>query len=150
MEHYEPKIIEDNRTPDGKRGHVLMTFALEIKPCSICGRLIFNAPIDTSLYNRRQFPSYLKINAAAQVKAAGLVPAGYNPGDNYDAVCKICESEGRVEFTCFCCGEKRKSSLFHDVEYSEPFCKVCYESKSAKEWNEAVERASELHKYDYD
>ena len=145
MEAYTPQVLEDNRTPDGKHGRVLMTFALEVEPCPICGRLMMSE-VDGL------FPKYLRINQRAQKQAAGVVGVGLQiPGNNvlYTHACEVCSQEGRITFTCALCQQQRSSAELHDVHYGEPVCEICFATRTAKDWEAMLDQLERNHQYDY-
>jgi hypothetical protein len=147
LKSFTPQIISDNRTHDGRHGSVYMTFALEMYPCNICGRIIYPYS-KTESYWTNLFPRDFRVSADAQRLAAGLVLRGFVPYSDTVTICEVCVSEGRGEFTCFLCNEKRSIDLFHSMENQEPFCEICYKNRTAKEWLEGVRKAEEKHQWD--
>lgn len=116
---------------------------------------LFALPLERCGFCRKQMLSPMKgfhlsstMNQEAQMRAAGLVYRGDSNVTSFD-VCEECVAAGKVAFNCIFCGEYRKSDLYHDSEYGEPICKICYESLTAKEWDEKMEALHEAHRYDY-
>lgn len=69
---------------------------------------------------------------------------------NGEVICEQCAAEGKAGFTCGVCGEERTSDQEHDTFYEEYRCIVCYETKTAKEWEALEDSIREAHRYDYD
>lgn len=107
--------------------------------CSICGRPIAN----------KRDLEYIQRWYGKQMKLLGAVPFGMEtPGKEGEMVCMECRRQGRVTFKCVLCGEERPATLLKEEHSRGCLCQVCYESKSAKEWEETVDRLLDEGRYD--
>ena len=97
------------------------------------------------------FPMYIKIDQKAQMKEAGLVYQTSIFVDD-EPICEECEKLGKADFECAIC-EKRHTTdkIEESIGYPPEFlCKNCYETVSAKEWNEKYDELLKDHRYDFE
>jgi hypothetical protein len=67
-------------------------------------------------------------------------------------ICKDCEKSGKADFLCVMC-ESRKHTGKIKESFGDPpeyLCIDCYETATAKKWEEAVEELNQIHRYDFD
>jgi hypothetical protein len=134
---YVPQMIEDHRTDEGEGGFVLMSFAMQVRPCHVCSRLVM--PVKDPYIER-------------QAEAVGLVKyGGRHPENSALPVCADCLAQDKVKFTCWLCKQDRPSSHIQESIGDPPdlLCRDCFETVSAKVWDEATDKLTEEHRYDY-
>jgi len=143
MTAFKPQIIEDKRE---SHGYAFVTFALQIRSCPICDRLMMYPKV------RGLFPGVAFMQQKDQMKALDIVGVGEAiPGDTWGRhACEICTAEGKVFFECFICKEQRPANERHKDVYHEAVCNTCYETIPAKQWDEIMDEIDADHKYDYD
>lgn len=117
-------------------------FALPVSRCSFCKT--YTLPKIKGFYENGSSA----MSQAEQMKAAGMRYRGSNFITS-DIVCEQCVADGKIHFKCAFCEETRNSELYHDAEYGDPICKICYETLTAKEWDEKMKELHEIHRYDY-
>lgn len=120
-------------------------FALKCNPCGCC-----NKPMIPDI-DSRLFPTWIKINQNSQLERSEINVASKSNKDNKQ-ICKVCEAEGRSSFICSLCNMNRKSDL-KEFTVGDPescLCKVCYDTVTAKEWENKKEELFQKHRYDYD
>jgi hypothetical protein len=146
-DEYTPVILVENSRS------ARVTFALELDKCPSCQRLMmrpFPTP-DSQRWDRYPFPREWRNNLDAQMKRAGLVYWGAW-SRKYDArICEVCTASGLDIFICALCGQERGIDQIKE-QFGDPpeyLCQVCYETRPAKEWHEAIERLEEEHRYDF-
>lgn len=135
-DEWTPKIVGDGKYPYG-------LFMLQIYRCEICNRLCMHSPVGA-------FPSYNRNNQEAQMKRAGIVALGYS-GTEQEPVCAVCVSENKITITCAICNETRSANDVEERVGSPPefLCKFCYETVSAKAWQDKMDELRDSHQWDY-
>ncbi len=137
MENYIPKIHENGR---------YVEILIEAEKCVCCEKIM----IAKSTNHNSIFPKFWRINQESQMKAAGIVYKTHSTIDGY-SICIECEQAGKSSFLCALCNE-RKSSDKRKEAIGDPadfLCKDCFETKSAKVWEEKYDELIEEHKYDF-
>lgn len=116
------------------------------KPCLYCKRLM----LDPTL-NRMPSSFGYTDSLENQMKAQGLVFIGaIVPGTDHDeAACGDCVKAGKLSFTCAICKQTRTSDFLHEDNYAEPECTVCYETMSAKAWEDYHDEQRERNRWYY-
>ncbi len=125
-----------------------VTFLVEYSKCHTCSK-------DMIIRNKNNvlpFPAWYKIDIDAQMKKGGFVAqSGKRIDENEDQyICVNCAKNIKTYFLCSLC-EKRKSTDRIEEGIGAPseyLCKDCYETVSAKVWNEKLDLLEEDHKYD--
>lgn len=120
-------------------------FKLHIIICPKCKKKMIDASY-MGLYN--SFPVYIKFKLETQLSEKDMVIRSETK-EGYHYLCKNCE--GNMEFKCVGCKETR---LKKDIKYKygDPpdfLCNTCYNTKSAKEWDDLVSGIAEEHRWDY-
>ena len=136
----------DNYTPQ-KNVDNTITFALNLGYCKKCGRNMVVKPREA--YG--VFPHYYANNFEAQAKRANLVIQSTIKVDGC-YICIECEKMGKADFECYLC-KKRKSTKLIQERFGDPaeyLCFECYETVSAKIWEETVDKLYDIHKYDFE
>jgi hypothetical protein len=123
------------------------TFEVQPHKCPICNKWMM-----TIIERDSPFPAYWEDNQAAQMKRAGIVPVGAFSIIHDGYICAECVEADRGTFTCALCGEERSIRLAHKnhLYRDEALCVVCYDTRPAKEWVEAVSALDERHRWDYE
>ena len=136
---YTPTLLDDRRG----------LLVVNLSKCPTCGRWM----LDNSAKNTREvFPTAMGDTLADQLKRADWrFTSGTTVGED-DVICEQCASEGRGSFTCQLCGQVRESSLVEERIGDPPefLCKICYETSSAKAWNEKQDELYKAHRYDFE
>ena len=137
MENYTPKLHENGR---------YVEILLETNECPCCKkRMLKELPYDSN------FPHYHKINQKSQMESIGLVSKSNVMVDN-TYICVECRDAGKVNFLCELCGE-RKASNKEKISIGYPpvfLCSDCYETVSAKVWDNKIEELNNEHQYDFE
>ena len=127
-------------------------FYLKITECPNCKRKMIDADYN-ALYSA--FPFWEKMNFEAQRLRKGFAIRSNQSFDD-DKMCGshywCIDCKDKIEFKCFNCKEMR---LKKDMEYryGDPpdfLCKFCYETVSAKDWNELIKAIEDNHRWEYD
>jgi len=86
-----------------------------------------------------------------QLQRAGWRKRVYVGGD-HEYLCAACVARGEGGFTCALCGQKRqlRESYRSFGGPPEHLCVTCYETVSAKVWEQTIEQLREAHRYDYE
>jgi hypothetical protein len=137
---YTPQVI------DGK--YVL--FAAQGRECPICKKIMIKK-LQRYYFENSFFPAWVEMNQDAQMKRAGLVYVGGAKVDD-EYICEECEKAGKADFKCELCGERHPTSEIQE-RFGDPadfLCKSCYETTTAKVWEEKCDELQEEHKYDYE
>ena len=118
-----------------------MMFDLQTKKCPYCGK---------QMMGRSNLFSSLK-DQETQMKKLGVVFISDATKDN-QYICVECKEKGIASFICALCGERRS---YEDMQESfgdppEYLCKHCYNTVSAKVWDDKVADLSDIHKYDFE
>ena len=138
-----PTLIELDGTTYG-----LMVVGL--KACPKCQRYMVAAYIPKGMWHS-VFPLFYKINFPEQVRRAGWVIESDVQVDN-KYICKDCEKAGLADFECSLCRQRKPTSKIEE-RFGDPpdfLCSDCYESVTAKVWDDAVKDLREEHRYDYE
>lgn len=140
MDKFVPKIIEEG-------SHVYLEMLLEGEKCHLCKKIMIAV---VSPYRPKIFPAYMKLNQKAQMETIGLVFTSSCLVDDH-AICHECVEAGKADFLCVLCGERKPSNQVQESigDPAEFLCTGCYNTKSAKEWDEKVDELQEEHKYDF-
>jgi len=151
IEEFVPKIIEESQDNlDGHRkAYALML--VELDECPICKKMMLYVPEYRTL-GPSTFPIWNKVNIQTQLEKAGWVFMSREEQDG-KKICKGCSKEGKTTFLCAFCGKRKPTSKIEERiggPGAEYLCTDCYETKSAKEWHDKVEKLTEVHRYDYE
>lgn len=136
----------DNYTPTLYRtdsGFFYAEMLIELEICPICGKPM--------ILKRHGFPLYYKINQDAQMKNAEIQYISKSKYNNKYICCECAES-GKSKFTCYICKTDKPSDKLHS-SFGDPadhLCTDCYETVSAKRWNEIEDNLIEEHRYDFE
>lgn len=116
---------------------------IEGKKCKICGKIMIEK--SDSL-----FPKYNKINQEAQMKKVDL--AFFSKTKVDDAyICCECEKSGKADFLCQLCNKRKPTSKIKEsfgIYDTDFLCTECFETKTAKDWEEKCDKLYKEHKYD--
>lgn len=137
---YKPKII-DNR---------YAAFLVELKKCSICSCFMVVKP-SQQFYEKNTFPIYHKLDFKTQADRAHLHIVSNIKIDN-EFICIKCAKDGKATFLCALCN-KRKSSNKEKEIFGDPpevLCIDCYETVSAKIWDDKCKILNAQHRYDFE
>lgn len=121
-----------------------MKFDLYVPKCPCCGKhMMKKAPSGL-------FPCSIFDNQEAQMKDLGVVFESPMYLDD-DKICAECAEQGKASFHCALCGVLKPSSKLQYSVGSPPeyLCEDCYETVSAKVWQEKVDELDDAHKWDY-
>ena len=141
IEEYCPKVLED--------GYAEMLVKLE--KCPICDTNMLAPHDERCSYERSLFHLYWRIDFKHQLKNAGWhLMSDIKVDDKY--ICQDCASAGKANFLCALCGERKPTDKKRDSFGDPPdhLCIDCYESATAKVWNDKVEELEELHRWDFE
>lgn len=96
------------------------------------------------------FPQYFKEDQHSQCRKHGIEFTSKSKIDD-DYICETCEKAGKAKFRCSLCGEIRESDKIQITigDPAEYLCKKCYETVSAKNWEEKNDELEKKHRYDY-
>ena len=136
VEEYVPKIYGDR----------YVEMLLEGTKCFSCGKMMLRKP------HNDNFPIYIHANQKSQMKRAGLVFISHSKIEEHP-ICIECEKEGKASFKCSLCNTEKPSNKLKEsfgIIATDYLCIDCYESVSAKVWEEKNEEFQEVHKYDYE
>ena len=126
------------------------TFLVDIKKCSICNNLMVVKP-SQRYFEKNTFPIYYELDFTAQAKRANLhFVSNIKVNDEY--ICIECAKGGKATFLCVLCNT-RKSSNKEKETFGDPpevLCTDCYETVSAKIWDDKCEQLSAQHRYDFE
>jgi hypothetical protein len=137
IDEFIPKKIEGTN-------YALMLVQTSI--CPICGKTMIKAEKERGL-----FPSYIRHDQETQMKRAGFVFRGNTLVDD-ESICTECEKAGKANFLCQLCNE-RKPTNKQQESFGWPsvfLCSDCYETVSAKAWEEKCDKLREEHRYDFE
>jgi len=137
---YTPQII------DGK----YILFAAHGRECPICKKLMVKKLTKYYLENSF-FPAWMEMSQDAQMKRAGIVYVGSARVDD-EYICIECEEAGKTDFKCELCGERKPTEKIQEM-FGGPadfLCKDCYETATAKAWDEKCDQLQDKHKYDFE
>lgn len=125
----------------------IVLFALQMEQCPVCN--VYMLP--EGEYSRL-FPLRADMGLRAQLARAHWQPRSTVYDDTRETyICQRCAKEGKLTFTCALCNEVRQSneSQLARGMPAEHLCKSCYATVPAKQWDEAVARLEERHKFDH-
>ena len=128
-----PVVIDGNFK---KGGTIIAAISVEFQRCWLCDKPII--------------PQYVYwFVGQMQVSTLGLVKEGFQD-DNGHRCCIECKQNGKHTFECALCHELRQ---FSEVQYEvgdprEYLCKICYNTQSAKVWEEKKTELYESHRWD--
>lgn len=123
----------------------LAYFMLRVKTCAACDT--------TMVYGSDSFPNQDTSSLMAQLEranwefASGIV-SDFHGGE----LCETCANQGKAQFKCWLC-EQAYPYVEAQERIGDPpdiLCKHCYETESAKEWEEAKEAIYRRHRYEHD
>lgn len=123
--------------------NVLLEVSLE--PCVYCRRLMvaeawtkYGSPFAHTLPGQMEKNNWTTRGASI-------------PGTERDEyACVDCVAAGKVKFTCAICEQERTSEFLHEEHYDEAECTICYETISAKIWEEWHDEQSQRKRYHYE
>jgi len=138
IEDYKPKIIKNDHA-------VYLEMLIEANKCHTCEKIMLPK------IPRGLFPNYRHVNQDAQMKVSGLVYSTYTEVDGR-RICEECKNSGKISILCALCNERKPSdkeqeSFGYPAEY---LCKDCYETVTAKVWEDKCEDLSSSHRYDFE
>lgn len=135
MENYTPKIH--------KHGQVEML--IQGEECYLCKRVMIPKD-DCDL-----FPRYFKVSQEAQMKNAGIVFKSIVKVDDM-SICQVCADEGKADFFCALCKDRKSTDKIEKSIGDPPefLCKDCYNTTTAKIWDNALKELEMKHRYDYE
>lgn len=140
----EPGAPQSQPTPYG-------LVAVPLENCPICQALM--APPGgayASPFERRHETSYeAQVSRARWEIVANVRTLGGKK------ICRACAKADKGLFRCDLCEKERPTSQvkerYGDPEYREEYlCTPCFETVTAKVWNEKCDELRESHRYDYD
>lgn len=137
---YTPQIING--------GYVL--FAAQASECPLCKKLMVKR-VGKYRFESSFFSSWINMDQDAQMKNAGLVYLS-DVKVNDEHICEECEKSGKATFKCQLCGEDKPTNMIQEsFGYPADFlCSDCYETVSAKTWNEKCDQLEAWHSNDFD
>jgi len=138
-------LLKDSEdfTPSFVTGSDYLAYFVEaVRPCAACNTFMYDG-----------FPKYNKMTLEKQLERAGWrrksgVTSGiHNNGD----LCQACADAGIAKFKCELCGESRPYSEEKERVGDPPdfLCKACFETVTAKEWDDKVNELELSHQWDY-
>lgn len=128
---------------------VYIEMCLEGKLCPVCNKPMLNK--HNFNYGDNIFPNYYIQHQKAQMERCGIEFISSAVVDN-ERICEACAAQGKACFKCHYCNAMLSSELI-EKSFGEPaeyLCKNCYETLSAKKWDEAVKQLEDDHEYDYE
>jgi len=137
--------LQDYYQPPGhKDGYVAML--VKAQPCPSCDKTMVHPP-----HRRKPFPVFFQLTFEKQLADMGLVIQSQYLRDA-EYICTECAEAGKAGFTCALCEEWRSNGTAKESygDPSEHLCTPCFETVSAKIWQEAKDRLYEEHKYDFE
>lgn len=135
LEKYVPEVVDDS--------HAKMI--VRLSKCKTCGHFMVAKPGRT-----HTFPQYHALQFEAQAKRAGFkIQSHVKVDDNY--ICFYCLVNDQAKFLCSLCRQRKASSKeqYHYGDPAEFLCTDCYDTVSAKVWEEAVKQIEHDHQYDF-
>lgn len=134
MEFKLPMVIEC----DGNRRIVV---SMPLKTCDIC-----KSDMVSTFYGNRSIPYEI----SQQIKSIGVKFGSQIRNHENREVCSECVENITVK--CYNCLEVRKVSEIQE-RFGDPadcLCKYCFETVTAKRWEELCDHLEDEHRYDYD
>ena len=122
------------------------TFLLTLKRCGTCNRDMVIKPTPNTA-----FPLYWDNDFDSQAKRAGFVQRSrVKVDDRY--ICIECVEAGKASFKCELCKDRKPSNKEKGIFGDPPefLCMDCYETVSAKVWNEKEDELLKTHRYDFE
>ncbi len=141
---YTPKFIDsENRYAE---------MLVEVHVCPLCHKCMMPR-IEGSyrVSERNIFPHYREIDYETQLKRAGwLLMSDVKVDDKY--ICLDCERTGKADFLCALCGQRKPTSKKREAFGDPPeyLCDDCYETVSAKAWDEKQMELYAAHRWDFE
>lgn len=132
-----------------------VTIAVGLSTCPCCKSPMIEAPLKALNSVASVVGSGLKDGGnsiAAQCLRGGLVVRSNSTNTENEKICENCANAGESSFICAMCKEKRASSE-KEESFGDPpefLCKVCYATKSAKDWDDIIKKLSDRHRWDFD
>ena len=132
--------------------------SIPLRTCPCCqSRMLDLSPYVLKLLAQAedQRGSYFKEKdnrISAQLERAGVVPSSDVLDTNDQPVCEACVKAGRVTFICFGCKRENPVNLIHFTQPGDPcesVCIPCYESHTAKVWDQIIKDLAEKHRWDF-
>ena len=137
---YQPKVIDDHGN------EVFASIVVELNKCGVCNR-----PMFPSTWKGRYGFLARSWEIDKLMQSAGFVwdsnvdsPLGHN-------ICTECAADGKGSFICSLCGQERRADQVKEnygYPVSDYLCTVCYETQSAKLWDEWDHKLHKAHQYD--
>lgn len=135
---YTPTIIHENN------GDVYLTVMIQGARCQGCSLVMIQD------WKSDAIPVYWKASLSEQAKRASVVFRSYTHDASGKELCKAC-APTKGGFVCAMCNQRQRGDL-SKVSFGDPaehMCLVCYETRSAKEWDELAHRLLVKHQYDF-
>ena len=131
-------------TPQKWRDCIL--FAFRLTKCGICEKDMVTLPSNKN----NICPNWTQNSFDDQARRAGLVIKSTIIVDSH-YICCDCEKAGLADFKCCLCKKRKPTSKIKEIfgDPEEFLCFDCYETVTAKIWEEEKERLIDEHRYDY-
>ena len=122
-------------------------FELKVIICPKCNKKMIDAEY-WKLFS--VFPIYHKKALKIQLSKRNMVVRSEIKNNDYAYVCKTCI--GLAEFKCYSCKEQRliKNKKYTHGDPPDHLCKECFNTKTAKEWEDLEDEIVEKHQWDYE
>jgi hypothetical protein len=139
----KPQLVSESEELAIGTVHVLL------HKCSTCGRWMLNKSAERA--NNVFATEYFELLKEYLALADWRLSSDVTVGDGR-VICEQCASENKGSFACALCGEVRESSQKERSVGDPPefLCRVCYETKPAKLWDEKYKELLEAHRYDFE
>lgn len=134
MEKQEPKIY------NGRYVEMLIPFV----KCASCGKMMFKKDKSNVFCKNRHYKQESQLEIIDGVFESD-VPNDKGP------ICECCKEAGLATFVCDICGQELPTDKIQEsfgYPSEEFLCKYCYESVSAKVWEEKCNELQESYKWD--
>lgn len=142
MSEFTPQIIQEDEHS------AQISLRVRVRKCPICNKLMFP---DKEGHNNRAWNELLWYSADKhqQMKSLRMVSTGEYVPMLEEYICEECTQAGRATFICKLCNHERAINLVQHSWIGDALCTVCYESMSAKIWNEKYQELESAHRWDY-
>ena len=140
IDNFIPEVIKEENHP------IYGLVLVQLNPCSLCKKFMLSANIQN-----RCFLLYYKNDIEHQISRAGWVEqSNIKVDDKY--ICRECEREGKADFLCSLCKQRKSTKKIEDSFGDPPefLCKDCYETIPAKIWNEKRNKLQKIHRWDFE
>lgn len=132
---YIPKKVDTN----------LYTFFVRTKICPVCKKQMVRSQLGVVTFGNDPLSFH------SQCAAAGIVLESHAEDEHGNAICKECVDNGRAKFICSLCRRTFPTDMIQKSVGSylrSHLCKECFNTVSAKEWEDKVQELEENHKWD--